>query len=154
VAWIPSRFLPAGQRQITSINTCFIRHCPNQSEHHATLPKIILKYPSLFKTTSAEARILCRMHFLTQPSSFPGLGLAPPMALITVEAGDLYNSINYLRQQYVILILSSSLQQLLECRSAQGEQKRQLCAAFERATKTNATTMRSLKMEPIPLIGS
>jgi hypothetical protein len=40
---------PAGQRQITSTNTCFIRHCPNQSEHHATLPNIILNYPSVFK---------------------------------------------------------------------------------------------------------
>jgi hypothetical protein len=28
------------------------------------------------------------MPFLTQPSPFPGLGLAPPMASITVEAGD------------------------------------------------------------------
>jgi hypothetical protein len=37
VAWIPPRLPPAGQRQITSTNTCFIRHCPNQSEHHATL---------------------------------------------------------------------------------------------------------------------
>jgi hypothetical protein len=49
VAWIPPRFPPAGQRQITSTNTCFIRHCPNQSEHHATLPNIILNYPSVFK---------------------------------------------------------------------------------------------------------
>jgi hypothetical protein len=28
-----------------STNTCFMRHCPNQSEHHATLPKNILNYP-------------------------------------------------------------------------------------------------------------
>jgi hypothetical protein len=38
--------------------------------------------------TSVEARILRRMPFLMQPSPFPGLGLAPPMAPITVEAGD------------------------------------------------------------------
>jgi hypothetical protein len=31
------------------------------------------------------------MPFLTQPSSFPGLGLVPPMAPITVEAGGIYN---------------------------------------------------------------
>jgi hypothetical protein len=62
-------------------NTCFIRHYPNQ--HHATLPNIIL-----IQKTSAEARILCRMPFLTQPSPFPGLELAPPMASIMVEAGD------------------------------------------------------------------
>jgi hypothetical protein len=37
---------------------------------------------------NVEARILRRMPFLTQPSPFPGLGLAPPMAPITVEAGD------------------------------------------------------------------
>jgi hypothetical protein len=41
---------------------------------------------------SAEAIILCRMPFLTQPSPFPGLGLAPPMAPITVEAGDKYKT--------------------------------------------------------------
>jgi hypothetical protein len=40
---------PADQRQITSTNTCFIHHCPNQSEHHATLPNIILNYPLVFK---------------------------------------------------------------------------------------------------------
>jgi hypothetical protein len=45
------------------------------------LPNIILNYPSVFK--SVEARILCRMPFPTQPSPFPGLGLAPPMATIT-----------------------------------------------------------------------
>jgi hypothetical protein len=28
------------------------------------------------------------MPFLTQPSPFPGLGLAPPLAPIMVEAGD------------------------------------------------------------------
>jgi hypothetical protein len=28
------------------------------------------------------------MPFLTQPSPFPGLGLAPPMAQIMVEAGE------------------------------------------------------------------
>jgi hypothetical protein len=28
------------------------------------------------------------MPFLMQPSPFPGLGLAPPMAPIMVEAGD------------------------------------------------------------------
>jgi hypothetical protein len=39
---------PAGQRQIMSTNTCFIRHCPNQSEHHATLPNIILCYLLVF----------------------------------------------------------------------------------------------------------
>jgi hypothetical protein len=33
------------------------------------------------------------MPFLMQPSPFPGLGLAPPMAPITVEAGE--NSENY-----------------------------------------------------------
>jgi hypothetical protein len=46
----------AGQRQITSTNTCFIHHSPNQSEHHATLPKIILNYPSVFKKTSVGAK--------------------------------------------------------------------------------------------------
>jgi hypothetical protein len=40
---------PAGRRQITSTNTSFIRHCPNQSEHHSTLPNIIPNYPSVFK---------------------------------------------------------------------------------------------------------
>jgi hypothetical protein len=39
VAWIPPRFPPAGQRQMTSTNTCFIHHCPNQLEHHATCPR-------------------------------------------------------------------------------------------------------------------
>jgi hypothetical protein len=39
---------PAGQRQM-STNTCFICHCPNQSEHHATLPNIIINYSSVFK---------------------------------------------------------------------------------------------------------
>jgi hypothetical protein len=34
---------PAGQRQITSTNTK--RHCPNQSEHHATLSNVILTCP-------------------------------------------------------------------------------------------------------------
>jgi hypothetical protein len=43
-AWIPPTFLPASQRQITSTNTCFIRHCPNQSER-ANLSKSILNYP-------------------------------------------------------------------------------------------------------------
>jgi hypothetical protein len=62
-----------------------MRHCPNQTEHNATLPYIILIG---IQKTSAEARILRRMPFLTQSSPFPGLGLASPMAPIMVEAGD------------------------------------------------------------------
>jgi hypothetical protein len=89
MAWIPQRFTPAGQRQITSTNTCFICHCPNQSEHHATLPNIILNYPSVFKRGVAETRILCHMPFLVKTSQFSGLGLALPIAPILVEAGDL-----------------------------------------------------------------
>jgi hypothetical protein len=42
----------------------------------------------IIQKRSVEAIILCQMPFLTQPSPFPGLGLAPPMAPITVEAGD------------------------------------------------------------------
>jgi hypothetical protein len=74
---------PAGQRQLTSTNTCFICHCPNQSGHFAQ------EHPKLsigIQKTSAEASILCQMPFLMQLSKFPGLGLAPPMAPITVEA--------------------------------------------------------------------
>jgi hypothetical protein len=41
------------------------------------------------------------MPFLTQPSPFPGLELAPPMASITVEAGDFKKM-----HKYHILILS------------------------------------------------
>jgi hypothetical protein len=58
-----------GRYQRESTNTCFICQYPNQSEHQA---------------------ILHRMPFLMQPSPFPGLGLAPPMAPITVEAGNEY----------------------------------------------------------------
>jgi hypothetical protein len=45
---------------------------------------------SAFKLSEAvvAARMLRRMPFLTQPSQFPGLRLAPPMAPITVEAGN------------------------------------------------------------------
>jgi hypothetical protein len=49
-----------------------------------TTPKLSIG----IQKTSVEARILHRMPFLTQPSPFPGLGLAPQMAPITVEAGD------------------------------------------------------------------
>jgi hypothetical protein len=89
VAWISPRFLPAGQRQIMCTNTCFICHCPNQSEHHATLPNIILIYPLVFKRGVLRQEFLRQMPFLMQPSPFPGLGLSPPMAPITVEAGNL-----------------------------------------------------------------
>jgi hypothetical protein len=41
---------------------------------------------------SVEARILHQMAFLAQPSLFPGLGLAPPMAQIMVEAGSRNNN--------------------------------------------------------------
>jgi hypothetical protein len=34
------------------------------------------------------ATILCWMLFMMQPSPFPGLGLAPTMASIMVEAGE------------------------------------------------------------------
>jgi hypothetical protein len=47
-----------------------------------------LKVSIGIQNQSGEARTVCRMPFLTQHSPFPGLGLAPPMAPIKVEAGE------------------------------------------------------------------
>jgi hypothetical protein len=76
---------------LTSQNTMPL--CP----HHPKLSIGIQK-------TSAEARILHRMPFLMQPSPLPGLGLAPPMAPITVEAGEC----KILMQQFFRLSISKT----------------------------------------------
>jgi hypothetical protein len=62
----PCPCLGLGQRQIMCTNTCFIHHCPNQSEHHATLPKIIINYPSIFKRGVLECSFTTRMPFVSQ----------------------------------------------------------------------------------------
>jgi hypothetical protein len=51
---------------------------------------------------NVESRILCRMPFLTQPSPFPGLGLAP----IMVEAGAPTYQINNISIAPTILALN------------------------------------------------
>jgi hypothetical protein len=39
-------------------NTCFIRHCPNQSEHHATLLNIILNTQTNYAKVAMEETVV------------------------------------------------------------------------------------------------
>jgi hypothetical protein len=96
-----------------------LRQRPNQSGWHTKY-----LYRARRKKTRAvvEARILHQMPFLTQPSPFQGLGLAPPMALITVEAGNRWKWILHAKWRWCrvnqvdnVGKLTKPYLQLLEC---------------------------------------